>query len=198
MNFNRLGHVAERTAIGDKREALLAVEIPERRGSFLQFCRAIGNRHVTEFNYRRNDADVARIFVGLELKPGAADRHDLIDHLQDSGYTVSDLTDNEMAKLHVRHLAGGPANDVADERVYRFEFPERRGALLRFLESVGVDWNITLFHYRNHGSDYGRVLVAIDVPPTTRDDLNQHLDELGYRYWDETDNDAYTLFLTRI
>ncbi len=195
MNFNRLGHVAERTAIGDRREALLAVEIPERRGSFLEFCRAIGDRHVTEFNYRRNDAEIARIFVGLELRPGAADRHDLIDHLSTAGYTVADLTDNEMAKLHVRHLAGGPASDVAHERVYRFEFPERRGALLRFLESVGVDWNITLFHYRNHGSDYGRVLVAIDVPPATLDDLNQHLDELGYRFWDETENDAYTLFL---
>lgn len=197
MNFNRLGHVAERTAIGDKREALLAVEIPERRGSFLDFCRAVGDRHVTEFNYRRNDAEVARIFVGLELKPGAADRHDLIDRLQSAGYAVVDLTDNEMAKLHVRHLAGGPASDIAYERVYRFEFPERRGALLRFLESVGVDWNITLFHYRNHGSDYGRVLVAIDVPPATRDDLNEHLDELGYRYWDETANDAYSLFLKR-
>ncbi len=197
MNFNRLGHVAERTAIGDKREALLAVEIPERRGSFLRFCRAVGDRHVTEFNYRRNDADIARIFVGLELKPGAADRHDLIDHLQTTGYSVADLTDNEMAKLHVRHLAGGPAADVAHERVYRFEFPERRGALLRFLESVGIDWNITLFHYRNHGSDYGRVLVAIDVPPSTRDELNRHLDDLGYRYWDETANDAYSLFLKR-
>lgn len=195
MNFNRLGHVAERTAIGDKREALLAVAIPERRGSFLDFCRAVGDRHITEFNYRRNDAELARIFVGLELKPGAADRHDLIDHLRSVGYAVADLTDNEMAKMHVRHLAGGPASDIAHERVYRFEFPERRGALLRFLESVGVDWNITLFHYRNHGSDYGRVLVAIDVPPATRDDLNQHLDDLGYRYWDETDNDAYSLFL---
>ncbi len=195
MNFNRLGHVAERTAIGDKREALLAVEIPERQGSFLQFCRAVGDRHVTEFNYRRNDTEVARIFVGLELRPGAADRHELIDHLDGAGYAVSDLTDNEMAKLHVRHLAGGPAADVAHERVYRFEFPERRGALLRFLESVGVDWNITLFHYRNHGSDYGRVLVAIDVPPPTGDELNRHLDELGYRYWDETENDAYALFL---
>ncbi|MDH3301198.1 MAG: threonine ammonia-lyase, biosynthetic [Acidimicrobiia bacterium] len=197
MNFNRLGHVTERTAIGDKKEALLAVEIPERQGSFLHFCRAVGDRHITEFNYRRNDTEVARIFVGLELKPGAADRHDLIDHLQSNGYAVADLTDNEMAKLHIRHLAGGPASDVAHERVYRFEFPERRGALLRFLESVGVDWNITLFHYRNHGSDYGRVLVAIDVPPATRDDLNQHLDDLGYRYWDETDNDAYSLFLKR-
>jgi threonine dehydratase len=195
MNFNRLGHVAERTAIGDKREALLAVEIPERQGSFLQFCNVVGARHVTEFNYRRNNPEAARIFVGLELLPGASDRHSLIDHLEASGYTVADLTDNEMAKLHVRHLAGGPAGDVDHERVYRFEFPERRGALLRFLEAVGVDWNITLFHYRNHGSDYGRVLVAVDVPPDTLPEFNRHIDDLGYQYWDETDNQAYRLFL---
>jgi len=195
MNFNRLGHVAERTAIGDKREALLAVEIPECQGSFLQFCRAVGDRHVTEFNYRRHDAETARIFVGLELLPGASDRHGLIEHLEDSGYTVADLTENEMAKLHVRHLAGGPVAGVDHERVYRFEFPERRGALLRFLESVGVDWDITLFHYRNHGSDYGRVLVAIDVPPDTLVEFNLHLDDLGYQFWDETGNEAYSLFL---
>jgi len=195
MNFNRLGHVTERTAVGDKREALLAVEIPERRGSFLDFCRAIGARHVTEFNYRRNHSATARIFVGLELLPGASDRHGLIDHLEGVGYSVADLTDNEMAKLHVRHLAGGPSSDVHNERLYRFEFPERRGALLRFLESVGIDWNITLFHYRNHGSDYGRVLVAVEVPPETRQEFNRHLDDLGYRFWDETDNEAYSLFL---
>ncbi|MDH3295738.1 MAG: threonine ammonia-lyase, biosynthetic [Acidimicrobiia bacterium] len=195
MNFNRLGHVAERTAVGDKREALLAVGIPERRGSFLQFCRAIGSRHVTEFNYRRYDARQARIFVGLELLPGAADRHSLIDHLEEVGYSVTDLTDNELAKLHVRHLAGGPSSDVNHERLLRFEFPERRGALLRFLESVGIDWNITLFHYRNHGSDYGRVLVAVEVPPETSDEFDRHLEDLGYRFWDETDNEAYALFL---
>ncbi len=195
MNFNRLGHVTERTAIGDRREALLAVEIPERRGSFLEFCQTVGERHVTEFNYRRNDPTAARIFVGLELHQGAADRHSLIDHLKAAGYGVSDLTDNEMAKLHIRHLAGGPASDIGHERLYRFEFPERRGALLRFLESVGVDWNITLFHYRNHGSDYGRVLVAIEVPPDTAEVFDRHLTDLGYRHWDETDNEAYTLFL---
>ncbi len=195
MNFNRLGHVAERTAVGDRREALLAVEIPERKGSFLDFCRAIGARHVTEFNYRRNDSATARIFVGLELLPGARDRYGLIEHLEQADYAVTDLTENEMAKLHVRHLAGGPATDVRNERLYRFEFPERRGALLRFLESVGVDWNITLFHYRNHGSDYGRVLVAVEVPPETSDEFNRHLDDLGYRFWDETENEAYNLFL---
>ncbi len=195
MNFNRLGHVAERTAIGDRREALLAVEVPERKGSFLEFCQRIGDRHVTEFNYRRNDADRAQVFVGVELLAGVEDRHGLIQSLNDNGYAVTDLTHNEMAKLHVRHLAGGVAGDVSHERVYRFEFPERRGALLRFLMSVGVTWNITMFHYRNHGSDYGRVLVAVEVAPETKAEFDRHLDELGYRFWDETDNDAYRLFL---
>jgi len=195
MNFNRLGHVTERTAVGDNREAILAVEIPEEKGSFLRFCQAIGERHVTEFNYRRNRADQARVFVGLELRGGDEDRADLIAGLQAQGYGVCDLTDNEMAKVHVRHLNGGTSTDVTAERVYRFEFPERRGALLNFLRAVGVEWNITLFHYRNHSSDYGRVLVAVEVPDATMADFRRHLDELGYRYWDETDNDAYQLFL---
>ncbi len=195
MNFNRLGHVTERTAVGDRREALLAVEIPEVRGSFLNFCQALGERHVTEFNYRRNRTDRARVFVGIELRNGVGDRHAVIDQLRREGYQVKDLTDNELAKLHIRHLAGGAVSDVVDERVYRFEFPERRGALLTFLGSIGVQWNITLFHYRNHGSDYGRVLVAVDVPPSTLDQFQLHIDELGFSYWDETDNDAYDLFL---
>ncbi len=195
MNFNRLGHVTERTAIGDKREAILAVEIPEEKGSFLAFCRAIGDRHVTEFNYRRNRPDRARVFVGIELRDGAHDRHVLIDKLKVSGYEVCDLTENEMAKVHVRYLAGGAVPDIPDERVYRFEFPERRGALLSFLQSVGVDWNITLFHYRNHSSDYGRVLVAVQVPPETLAEFQRHLDDLGYPCWDETENEAYRLFL---
>ncbi len=195
MNFNRLGHVTERTAIGDKREAILAVEIPEEKGSFLGFCRAIGERHVTEFNYRRNRTDRARVFVGVELRDGAEDRHTLIDQLKETGYGVCDLTENEMAKVHVRYLAGGATSGVQDERVYRFEFPERRGALLAFLQAVGIDWNITLFHYRNHSSDYGRVLVAVEVPPETLDRFQRHLLDLGYPYWDETDNEAYQLFL---
>ena len=195
MNFNRLGHVTERTAIGDNREAILAVEIPEEKGSFLRFCEAIGERHVTEFNYRRNQATLARVFVGLELRGGDQDRTELIQNLKGQGYGVCDLTDNEMAKVHVRHLSGGTAADVQSERVYRFEFPERRGALLNFLNAVGVTWNITLFHYRNHSSDYGRVLVAVEVPDETLGDFRQHLDDLGYRYWDETTNEAYQLFL---
>lgn len=195
MNFDRLGHVTERTAIGDRREAILAVEIPEEKGSFLRFCQVIGERHVTEFNYRRNRSDRARVFVGLELRGGEQDRSDLIENLRSQGYGVNDLTDNEMAKVHVRHLSGGTAADVSAERVYRFEFPERRGALLDFLQAVGVTWNITLFHYRNHSSDYGRVLVAIEVPESTMTEFQRHLDELGYRYWDETANEAYQLFL---
>ncbi len=195
MNFDRLGHVTERTAVGDKREALLAVQIPEQRGSFLEFCSDIGERQVTEFNYRRNDPDTAIVFVGLELRDGAAERSMLIDQLAGDGRVVVDLTDNEVAKLHIRHLVGGATADVANERLYRFEFPERRGAMLRFLESIGVNWELTLFHYRNHGSDYGRVLVALDVSPETESELHAHLDELGYPYWDESDNDAFHLFL---
>ena len=195
MNFNRLGHVTERTAIGDRREAILGVEIPERPGSFLDFCKAIGERHVTEFNYRRNRDDRARVFVGIELRSGDQDRHVLIGQLERAGYEVCDLTENEMAKVHVRYLAGGGAAGVPDERVYRFEFPERRGALLAFLQAVGIDWNITLFHYRNHSSDYGRVLVAVQVPRDTLDEFQKHLADLGYHYWDETDNEAYRLFL---
>ena len=195
MNFNRLGHVTERTAIGDKREAILGVEIPERKGSFLQFCQAIGDRHVTEFNYRHHETERARVFVGIELRNGDEDRQALIDRLAREGYGVWDLTENEMAKVHLRYLVGGTAGGICHERVYRFEFPERRGALLTFLQAVGIDWDITLFHYRNHSSDYGRVLCAIQVPPDTLEDFRQHLFDLGYPFWDETDNEAYQLFL---
>jgi threonine dehydratase len=195
MNFDRLGHVTERTMVGDGREVILAVGIPEQKGSFLHFCQMIGDRHVTEFNYRRHGGDQAQVFVGLELRDGAQDRHHLIDRLKQEGFDVVDLTDNEVAKSHVRHMVGGIQPDLPDERLYRFEFPERRGALLDFLRSVGVDWNISLFHYRNHSSDYGRVLVAVQVPASTLANFRRHVDELGYRYWDETDNDAYRIFL---
>lgn len=198
MNFERLGHVTERTAIGDQTEVLLAVEIPEEKGSFLNFCNAIGERQVTEFNYRRSANDRAMVFVGLEVRrenSALSDRSELIEHLQKQRFAVADLTDNEVAKLHIRHLAGGVAGDVKHERLYRFEFPERRGALLKFLESVGVDWDITLFHYRNHGSDYGRVLVALDAVPESVERLHRHLDDLGYPYWDESENQAFQLFM---
>ncbi len=194
MNFERLRYISERAAIGERTEALLAVEIPERKGSFLAFCTAIGNRHVTEFNYRFQSNASAHIFVGLELTKGHAELPELISQLERLKYDVTDLTDNELAKTHVRHLVGG-ARQPEGEKLFRFEFPERRGALLQFLKAIGQDWNISLFHYRNYGSDYGRVLVGIGVGEREEAVLIKHFDELGYPYWDETDNAAYRLFL---
>jgi threonine dehydratase len=195
VNFDRLRHIAERAALGEQREALIAVEIPERAGSFLEFCSVIGERNVTEFNYRFGDARIARIFVGLELSHGAGERREIIAALESAGHRVLDMSDNEMAKLHVRHMVGGLAPSLTDERLYRFEFPERPGALLKFLEAIGNRWNISLFHYRNHGSDYGRVLAGIQVPDRERAELASHLTALGYPYWDETANPAYEMFL---
>ena len=195
LNFDRLRHISERAAIGENLEALFAVEIPERRGAFLAFCRALGSRNVTEFNYRYSPGDTARIFVGVSLSGTRADAADIGASLAAAGYRVLDLSDNELARLHIRHMVGGTAPDLENELIYRFEFPERPGALLAFLESVGIDWNISLFHYRNHGSDYGRVLAGIQVPPGERDELIRHLDTLGYSYWPESDNAAYRLFL---
>ena len=164
MNFDRLRHIAERAEIGAKREALLAVEIPERPGSFLELCRALGRRSVTEFNYRYEKPGVANIFLGFGMPGGRDERSVVITALNKAGYVVTDMTDNELAKLHVRYMIGGHAESISDERLFRFEFPERPGALLRFLEAVGGRWNITLFHYRNHGSDAGRVMAGIQVP----------------------------------
>lgn len=195
VNFDRLRHIAERAAIGEQREALIAVEIPERQGSFLKFCESIGARNVTEFNYRYGDETNARIFVGLELSQGASERIEIIRVLEEAGYPVLDMSDNEMAKLHVRHMVGGLAPGIADERLYRFEFPERPGALLRFLKAIGSRWNITLFHYRNHGSDYGRVLAGVQVPDADQKEFDRHLQDLGYPYWDESSNPAYRMFL---
>jgi threonine dehydratase len=195
FNFNRLRHIAERAAIGEQREALIAVEIPERQGSFLAFCEAIGQHNITEFNYRLSDPDNARIFVGVELSDGEAERRSLIRSLEKARYTVIDMSDDEMAKVHIRHMVGGLAPDLPDERLCRFEFPERPGALLKFLQAIGSRWNISLFHYRNHGSDYGRVLAGIQVPDADREDFAQHLDELGYPHWDESANPAYRMFL---
>jgi len=195
MNFDRLRHVAERAEVGAQREALLAVRIPEQPGSFLEFCGALGRRSVTEFNYRYESAQAAQIFVGFALAAGRRERDEVVAGLRRGGYAVTDLTDDEVAKLHVRYMVGGHARGLAHEMLLRFEFPERPGALLRFLEAVGSRWNITLFHYRNHGSDYGRVLAGIQVPPATRDDFLLHLDELHYPYTDETANPAYRLFL---
>jgi threonine dehydratase len=195
MNFDRLRYVAERADIGAQREALLAVEIPEAPGSFLRFCKLLGKHSVTEFNYRYGDLRAAQIFVGLALTQDKSERESLLKAIAGGGFAVRDMTDNEMAKLHVRHMVGGQARDLADERLYRFEFPERPGALLKFLQAIGTDWNISLFHYRNHGSDYGRVLAGIQVPPATRTDFLLHLADLHYAFTEETDNPAYKIFL---
>ncbi len=195
LNFDRLRHVAERAELGEHREALVAVTIPERPGSFRQFCQAVGKRNITEFNYRYADAKAAQIFVGLELADGEAEKDELIGHLRALDYPVLDMTDNEMAKLHVRYMVGGHAPGTEHEALYRFQFPERPGALLRFLTRMGNRWNISLFHYRNHGAAYGRVLAGVQVPPTERGRFEAYLDELGYPYWQETDNPAYHMFL---
>jgi len=195
VNFDRLRHIAERAAIGEEKEMLLAVEIPEEPGSFREFCEALGRRSVTEFNYRYSDSAKAHIFVGVELRRGRAERRELVEQLRAEGYRVKDLSDNEMAKLHVRHMVGGRSPNIANERLYRFEFPERPGALLDFLNAIGTDWNISLFHYRNHGSDYGRILAGIDVPERDTGELEAHLADLGYAHWEESDNPAYRIFL---
>ncbi len=196
MNFGRLRHVAERAEIGEHREALIAAEIPERPGAFLQFCETLGSRNITEFNYRYAPGEVARIFVGVSLQHGEREARDVLAALEKGGYRVLDLSGNELAKLHVRHMVGGQVPGLRNERLYRFEFPERPGALLAFLKAIGHRWNISLFHYRNHGSDYGRVLAGVQVPPSERAELAQHLAALGYAHWEETDNPAYRLFLS--
>jgi len=195
VNFDRLQHIAERTKLGEQREALLAVEIPERPGSFHAFCRAIGERDITEFNYRYADAERAEVFVGIELSGGHAEGRQLADALRGTGYAVTDLSDNELAKLHVRHMVGGTAPQLTDECVLRFEFPERRGALLKFLTDIGSHWSFSLFHYRNHGSDYARVLAGLLIPPDERDSFFARLATLNYPFHDETGNPAYRRFL---
>jgi threonine dehydratase len=195
MNFDRLRYVAERADLGGQRELLLAVEIPEGPGSFLKFCEVVGKRSVTEFNYRHADRHRAQIFVGLSLPQGRSEREPLIKSISAAGFTVRDMTDNEMAKLHIRYMVGGHARGLSDERLYRFEFPERPGALLKFLRAIGTGWNISLFHYRNHGSDHGRVLAGIQVPESTYQDFCLHLRELQYEFVEETNNPAYEIFL---
>jgi threonine dehydratase len=194
MNFDRLRFVSERAEIGEKREAILAVTIPEEPGSFRRFCSLIGNRNITEFNYRYADPKEARVFAGVQVRdPSEAAK--LVAILEKNKLNALDLTDNEMAKLHLRHLVGGRAPGVKDEILFRFEFPERPGALMNFLNSMNHSWNISLFHYRNHGADYGRVLVGMQVPHHDKKALKTFLDKLGYPYWDEGNNPAYRLFL---
>ena len=193
-NFDRLRFVAERAELGEQREAILAVTIPERPGSFRAFCERIGQRSITEFNYRYADPSRAHIFVGMQVAD-RAETLQLLEHLRADGLDSEDLSDNEMAKLHIRHLVGGRAPSVTHERVLRFEFPERPGALLRFLDRMNQGWNISLFHYRNHGADYGRVLAGIQVPPEDQAEFQTFLDQLGYAWVDEGANPAYRLFL---
>lgn len=195
MNFDRLRHVAERSEIGERSEALFGVTIPERPGAYRSFISTLGVRPITEFNYRIAPGASARIFVGVRLTRGDAEKSEIIQLLTANGYEVEDMTDNELAKLHIRYMVGGRVEGLTGEMLYRFEFPERPGALLRFLEGLRSDWNISLFHYRNHGSDYGRVLAGIQVPPDERNAFHDFLDDLGYAHWDETDNPAYAMFL---
>ncbi|MCK9504492.1 MAG: threonine ammonia-lyase, biosynthetic [Porticoccaceae bacterium] len=194
MNFDRLRYISERTEIGEKREAVLAVTIAEQPGSFKQFCHLVSGRMVTEFNYRYGDPQQAHIFVGVQVASDA-DRETLVTSLRDQGYAVEDMTDNEMAKLHIRHMVGGRATAVKQERVFRFEFPERPGALANFLNRLAGTWNISMFHYRNHGAAFGRVLVGLEVPTEDRRRVAEFLQELDYDYCEETQNPAYQFFL---
>ena len=195
MNFDRLRHVSERAEIGERREAIFAVTIPERPGSFRAFCSIVAQRSITEFNYRYADPSRAHVFVGVQIRDGR-EAEDLMNTLRAAGYDTLDMTDNEMAKVHIRHLVGGRAPNAVHEIIYRFEFPERPGALLNFLTRMGQTWNISLFHYRNHGADFGRVLVGMQVPPGEKQAFNAFLTNLGYEYIDETRNPAYGLFLS--
>jgi threonine dehydratase len=195
-NFDRLRYISERTEIGEQREAVISVTIPEKPGAFREFCGALGRRNITEFNYRYSSERLARVFAGVTVEPGGVDLRDLLGQLADHGYDCEDLTDNEMAKLHVRYMVGGPAiPGVGTERVYRVEFPERPGALLKFLSGLGQRWNISMFHYRNHGAAFGRILVGMQVGNKERAAVRRQLEKIGYRFWDETDNEAYRLYL---
>lgn len=194
MNFDRLRFIAERAELGEKREAILAVSIPETPGSFRKFCSLLGQRNITEFNYRYANPMEAHVFVGVQVK-NQQEIGKLLATLARHTLSAVDFTDNEIAKLHVRHLVGGRAPGLQDEILFRFEFPERPGALMNFLNSMNHSWNISLFHYRNHGADYGRVLIGMQVPHQDKKPLRIFLDNLGYRYWDESDNPAYRLFL---
>ncbi|MDD1958840.1 MAG: threonine ammonia-lyase, biosynthetic [Pseudomonas capeferrum] len=195
VNFDRLRHVAERAELGEKREAIIAVTIPERPGSFKAFCEAIGKRQITEFNYRKHTSDEAHIFVGVQTHPDNDPRAVLVQQLIEQGFPVTDLTDNELAKLHIRHMVGGHSAGASDEIVLRFEFPERPGALFNFLNKLGGRWNISMFHYRNHGAADGRVVAGLQVPEDERHLVPAALAKIGYPYWDETENPAYRLFL---
>lgn len=194
MNFDRLRHVAERAELGEHREVLFAATIPEKPGSFRKFCETIGRRGITEFNYRYSESTQAHVFVGVKMQ-GEEEKLELFSRLEKAEYPFEDMSDNEMAKMHIRYMVGGRVSGVQHECLYRFEFPERPGALMRFLNRMGQHWNISLFHYRNHGAAFGRVLVGMQVPPEEMEKLQSFLEELNYPYWEETKNPAYALFL---
>ena len=195
VNFDRLRHIAERAEIGEGAEALLAVAMADDRDAYSRFLHTLDGRSVTEFNYRWSGEGVAHIFVGVALRSGPHEKDDLIAALRDGGYAVEDMSDNETAKLHVRYMVGGRASGLPGERILRFQFPERPGAFLGFLNSLRPAWNLTLFHYRNHGAAYGRVVAGLQVPQHERHLVAEALDGIGYQYWDETDNPAYRLYL---
>ena len=194
MNFDRLRFVAERAEVGEQREAVFAVTIPEERGSFKRFCELLGPRNVTEFNYRISDSSQAHVFVGVSTQK-REEAQKVIRQLSRQGYDTVDLTDDELAKQHVRHMVGGRSELAENERLFRFIFPERPGALMKFLSSMHPDWNISLFHYRNQGADYGRILVGIQVPRRDNTAFKRFLDSLNYPFVEETDNPVYRLFL---
>lgn len=196
LNFNTLRYVAERTALGQKNEALFSVTIPEEQGSFKTFCKSINRRPITEFNYRFNpSSERAEIFVGIGLRNGEVELEEVKEELSDAGYEFVDLSDDELAKLHIRYMVGGHGGEMAHERLFRFDFPEYPGALLRFLETLGSKWNISLFHYRNQGGAIGNVLAGIDVPQDDNEEFAQHLEQLNYQYKEETQNPCYQRFL---
>lgn len=194
LNFHTLRYVSERCEIGEKHEAMLAVTIPEEKGSFLRFCHLLGDRAVTEFNYRYADQAQACIFVGVRIR-GEDEKNEIIAQLQQHGYSVMDLSDDDVAKTHIRYMIGGRSSSKAKERLYSFEFPEQKGALLKFLEMLGTHWNISLFHYRAHGTDYGNVLAGFQLDENDEIRFNGHLEELAYTYQDVTDSPAYRYFL---
>ena len=195
INFDRLRHVSERAEIGENRESLFAVTIPEKRGSFRKLCNILGKRSVTEFNYRYADEGAAQIFLGLRVGSSGKEHDTIMKALGKNGYSVVDLSDNDTAKLHIRYMVGGRPPSIKNEVIYRFEFPERPGALLNFLNHMGERWNISLFHYRNHGAAFGRVLCGMQVTESDAKQFQAFLDKLGYNYWLETENPVYKTFL---
>lgn len=195
LNFDKLRYVSERTELGEKKEAVFAVKIPERKGAFIEFCDALAGKPITEFNYRYHDESEANVFVGLKLSDAEVEAKQVISKLEQADYQIINLTDNELAKLHIRHMVGGKPNTAINEKIYSFEFPEYPGALSKFLNTLGQNWNITLFHYRNHGAAVGQVLAAFEAKDTDVERLQCHLDELGYVWKNETDNLSFQLFL---